>query len=155
MDRRRFLLTALAGALAGPGAAEAQQGQKIPKVWFLTQSTPAGAAVLVEAFRQGMRELGYAEGKTFVLEVRYGEGKPERVPELARELVGLKADLIVATTDGPIAAVKRETRTIPIVMVNSGDRSGPGSWPVWRVPVETSPGSPLLRRISVGSGWSF
>jgi hypothetical protein len=61
-----------------------------------------------------MRELGYVEGKTFVLELRYGEAKAERIAEFARELVGLKVDVIVASTDVAIAAVKRETQTIPI-----------------------------------------
>jgi len=68
-----------------------------------------------------MRELGHVEGKTFVLELRYGEGKAERFPEIARELVGLKLDMIVAATDVVIAAVKRETQTIPIVMASSND----------------------------------
>src|SRR5262249_32014255 len=76
--------------------------------------------------RQGMRDLGYVEGKTFVLEARYADGKPEKIPELARELVGLKVDVIVPTTDAPIAALKRETRTIPIVMANSTDPVGTG-----------------------------
>jgi len=122
----RLIALLLGVLLAAPLAAEGQPVQKIPKVGFLTQTTPAGLAVLVEAFRQGMRELGYVEGKTFVLEARYGQGTFERLPELARELVGLKADVIVATTDGPIAAVKRETRTIPIVMANSADPVGTG-----------------------------
>jgi ABC-type uncharacterized transport system substrate-binding protein len=105
---------------------DAQPASKIPKIGFLTQTTRDGAAALVDAFRQGMRELGYVEGKTFVLEARFAEGQSERVPELARELVGREVDVIVATTDGPIAAAKRETRTIPIVMTNSADPVGTG-----------------------------
>jgi len=105
---------------------DAQQLPHTPRVGLLTGATPAGVAVLVETFKQAMRKLGQLEGKTFVLEARYGEGKPERVPELARELVGRKVDVIVATTDGPIAAAIRETRTIPIVMVNSIDPVGTG-----------------------------
>jgi len=73
-----------------------------------------------------MRELGYVEGKTFVLEVRHGEARLERLPELVRNLVGLKVDVLVATTDAAIAAVKRETRAIPIVMVLSTDPVGTG-----------------------------
>jgi ABC-type uncharacterized transport system substrate-binding protein len=68
----------------------------------------------------------YVEGKTVVLEIRYGEARPERLPELARELVGLKMDVIVAGADGGTAAVKRETQTIPIVMGNSSDPVGTG-----------------------------
>jgi putative ABC transport system substrate-binding protein len=104
----------------------AQQPEKIAKIGYLVPATPAAAADNVEALRQGLRELGYVEGKTFVLELRYGEARAERFPELARELVGLKVDVIVVATDGAIAAVKRETQTIPIVMVNSSDPVGTG-----------------------------
>jgi putative tryptophan/tyrosine transport system substrate-binding protein len=103
--------------------AEAQQPKKIA---YLLASTPAAAAQNIEAFRQGMRELGHVEGKTFVLEVRYGEARAERIAELARELVGLKVDVIVASTDVVIAAVKRETQTMPIVMAISSDPVGTG-----------------------------
>ena len=106
--------------------AEAQQPKKIAKIGYLGPGSSATGAHLLEAFRQGLRELGYVEGKTFVLEVRYGETRAERLPELARELVGLKVDVIVASTDVAIAAVKRETQTIPIVMRNSSDPVGTG-----------------------------
>ena len=142
----------LAVAAAGPSV-DAQQAPKIAKIGLLTPSTPAGSGHLVEPFRQGLRELGHVEGKTFVLEVRYGEGKSERLPELARELVGLKTDVIVVSTDVAIAAVKRETRTIPIVMAVSIDPVGPGSWRASRAPAEMSPGSAISLRSSVGSGW--
>jgi len=112
--------------LATVSSAEAQQPKKIAKIGLLAASTPTAAAHLVEAFRQGLDELGYVEGKTFVLEIRYGEGRAERFPELARELVGLKLDVIVTPTDVAIAAVKRETQTIPIVMANSSDPVGTG-----------------------------
>jgi len=105
---------------------DAQQAPKIAKIGALVPASPAAAADNVEALRQGLRELGYVEGKTFVLELRYGEARAERFPELARELVGLKVDVIVVATDGAIAAVKRETQTIPIVMVNSSDPVGIG-----------------------------
>jgi putative tryptophan/tyrosine transport system substrate-binding protein len=105
---------------------DAQQPKKIAKIGLLAPSTPAAAAHLVEAFRQGLRELGYVEGKTFVLELRYGEARAERISELGRELVGLKVDVIVTGTDVAIAAVKRETQTIPIVMGNSSDPVGTG-----------------------------
>jgi putative ABC transport system substrate-binding protein len=106
--------------------AEAQQAPKVAKIGYLLPSTPVAAAHLVEAFRQGLRELGYVEGKTLVLEIRYGEARFERLPELARELVGLKLDVIATATDPAIAAVKRETQTIPIVMTNSTDPVGTG-----------------------------
>ncbi|MGH8634175.1 MAG: ABC transporter substrate-binding protein [Burkholderiales bacterium] len=112
--------------LAAVSPAEAQQAPKIAKIGLLNPSNPAAAAHIIEAFRQGMRELGYVEGKSFVLELRYGEARAERLPELARELVGLKADVIVTGSDVAIAAVKRETQTIPIVMGNSNDPVGTG-----------------------------
>ena len=104
--------------------------------------------------RQGARELGSVEGKTFVLEVRYGEARSERLPELARELVGLKMDVIVAATDGAIAAVKRETQTISIVIVGSSDPVGSGFVPSLARPGGMLPGSPISLRSSAGSGWS-
>ena len=107
-------------------SAEAQQPKKVAKIGYLIPSTPAAAVHAVEAFRQGLRELGYVEGKTFLLELRYGQAKAERFPELARELVGLKVDVIVTASDGAIAAVKRETQTIPIVMAVSSDPVGIG-----------------------------
>jgi putative ABC transport system substrate-binding protein len=108
------------------GMAAAQQPKKIAKIGYLFGSTPATVANNLEAFRQGMRELGHVEGKTFLLELRYGEARVERFPELARELVNLKVDVIVTATDVAIAAVKRETQTIPIVMAVSNDPVGTG-----------------------------
>ncbi len=121
-----FLVTLALGLLAAPLAAEAQQPAKIAKIGVLYASTPAAVAHLLEALRQGLRELGHVEGKTFVLEPRYGEAKAERLPELARELVRLKVDVILVSTDQPIAAVKQQTSTIPIVMTNSTDPVGIG-----------------------------
>src|SRR5262249_14502830 len=93
---RRVIVAAvcLLSAAAVWAPTDAQPASKIPKIGFLTQTTRDGAAGLVEAFREGMRELGYVEGKTFVLEARFAEGHSERVPELARELVGRKVDVI-------------------------------------------------------------
>jgi putative ABC transport system substrate-binding protein len=126
MDRRRFLLTTLAGALAVPLAAEAQQAPKTAKIGLLIPSTPAASAHLLEAFRQGLRDLGHVDGKTFVLELRSAEGRAERLPDLARELVRLKVDVIVTSTDVTIAAARQQTRTIPIVMTTGTDPLGTG-----------------------------
>jgi putative ABC transport system substrate-binding protein len=126
MDRRRFLLTSLAGALAAPLSLEAQLPSKVAKIGLLTPSSPAGSGHLVEAFRQGFRELGYIEGKTFVLAARYGDGRSERLAELARELVRWKADVIVTSTDAATAMVRRQTQTMPIVMAFSTDPVGTG-----------------------------
>jgi putative tryptophan/tyrosine transport system substrate-binding protein len=124
--KAKILAYALLIFILGTHVAEAQQPKKITKIGALFPSNPSAAAHLLEAFRQGMRELGYVEGKTVVLELRYGESRAERISELARELVGLKVDVIVTATDVAIAAVKRETQTIPIVMANSTDPVGTG-----------------------------
>jgi ABC-type uncharacterized transport system substrate-binding protein len=105
---------------------QAQQAKTIVKIAYLAPSTPGAVAHLIEAFRQGLREHGYVEGKGFVLELRYGDGKAERLPELARELVSLKVDVILTSTDGAIAVVKQQTQTIPIVMATSTDPVGTG-----------------------------
>ena len=104
-----------------PVCLDAQPGPKVAKIGVLTPSSPAGSGHLVDAFRQGLRELGYVESKSFVLETRYGDGRSERLPELARGLVALKPDVIVTSTDVATVAVKRATRTIPIVMALSTD----------------------------------
>mgnify|MGYP001233638818 CR=1 FL=1 len=125
--RRAFLLAAAAWpALAWAGAARAQAAKKIATIGALFPGTSEGSGHLLTAFRQGLRALGHVEGKTVVLEVRFGEARAERISELARELVGLKVDVIATGTDGAIAAVKRETQTIPIVMGNSSDPVGVG-----------------------------
>jgi putative ABC transport system substrate-binding protein len=126
MSKKLICFTLCAMLLAFSFPAAAQQAPKVAKIGYLLPSTPVAAAHLVEAFRHGLRELGYVEGKTLVLEIRYGEARFERLPELARELVGLKLDVIATATDPAIAAIKRETQTIPIVMTNSTDPVGTG-----------------------------
>jgi len=125
--RRIGLAVALALSLTlAPLAAVAQQAPNVPKVGFLGVGTPVAIAPLIAAFREGLRELGYIERKTVLLEVRLAEGAVERFPGLAKELVALKPDVIVATSDAAIAPVRRETQTIPIVMVLSSDPAGAG-----------------------------
>ena len=126
LTRRVFLGSLAGGLLAAPLATEAQQAGKIAKIGFLVPSTPAASAHFLEAFRQGLRELGHVERKTFVLELRYGEGRPDRLPDLARELVRLKVDVMVTSTDVAIAAARQQTRTLPIVMATSTDPLGTG-----------------------------
>ena len=118
------LIFLLAIAPAGPPI-HAQQTSRIPKVGYLASANQA-VAHLMAAFRQELRELGYVEGKTVLLEARFAEGAADRFPQLARELVALKPDVIVATNDTAIAAVRRETQTIPIVMAFSSDPAGAG-----------------------------
>ena len=90
MTRRVGLVVALAlGILSAPLSSEAQQGGKVPRIGFLGNSSPSAAAHLVDAFRQGLRDLGYVEGQNIASEYRYAEGKFERLPDLAAELVRL------------------------------------------------------------------
>jgi putative tryptophan/tyrosine transport system substrate-binding protein len=126
MDRRRFLLTSLAGALAGPLAAGAQQAAGVARVGVLdpTASTMSREP-LWNAFRRRLRELGYREGENLIIEFRSGVGSID-VQSAATELVRAKVDVIVArSTPGAIAA-RRATTTIPIVLTNSADPVGSG-----------------------------
>jgi putative ABC transport system substrate-binding protein len=115
--RRREFITLLGGAAVGWPLAGSAQQPKIPRVGFPFGSTPTLTKYYIEAFRQGLRELGYVEGQTIVLELRWAEGRLERMPELVAELVGLKVDVLVATSAPPALAAKNATQTIPIVMV--------------------------------------
>ena len=130
--RRPFRKTALASILfAGALLAvavivEAQQPAKVPRIGFLIGSSPAGSAARIEAFRQGLRELGYIEGKNIVIEWRYAEGKFDRLPALAAELVRLKVDAIVTSGPATTLPAKAATKTIPIVMAFDSDPIGNG-----------------------------
>jgi putative ABC transport system substrate-binding protein len=124
MDRRRFLLTAVAGALTGPGRAEAQAG-KVYRIGFLWD-TPAVWPHALEAFRQGLRELGWLEGQNVVIEYRWAEGRFERLPSQVEDLLRLKVDLIVAPTSIYTGAAKRATSTVPIVFISHADPLGSG-----------------------------
>src|ERR1051325_11013042 len=122
--RRRLLAALAASALAAPVATLAQ---KIPVVGYMSPVVPQnGSDPRFEAFRQGMRELGYMEGKNYRLEVRWGEGHLERMPEIAAELVRMKVDVIVAFSSPSYLAAKQATKTIPIVMPVVSDPVGDG-----------------------------
>jgi putative ABC transport system substrate-binding protein len=119
VDRRRFLLTSLTGALAAPLAAEAQQTGKVARIGWL--GDPANNPHVREAFLQGLRDLGYVEGRNLVMEYRSTEGKLERLPALAAELVALKVDVIVGPATAHALAAKQATKTIPIVFPAAAD----------------------------------
>jgi ABC-type uncharacterized transport system substrate-binding protein len=108
--------------------AEAQQPKTIPRIGYLSTGTgPADSKEgRAEAFRRGLRELGYIEGKSIIVEYRFVEGKPDRIPELVADLVRLKVDIIVTQTSLAARAAKRITTTIPIVMTNAGNPFGDG-----------------------------
>ncbi len=107
--------------------AEAQQAGKVYRIWVLITASPGFCSEpFLDGFRQGLREIGYVEGKNVVLEIRFGESKRDRVANLAAELVRLKVDVIVAGGTLAINAAKKATRVIPIVMRTGRDpvRSG-------------------------------
>jgi putative ABC transport system substrate-binding protein len=112
--------------LANVSLADAQQTGKIFRIGFLDNSTASGIAVLLEAFRQELRTLGWIEGKNIAIEYRFSEQKRERLPELAADLVRLNVDLIVTTGEPPALVAKGATSTIPIVMANAADPVGSG-----------------------------
>ncbi len=107
-------------------AAGAQQPTKLPRIGFLAANSPSTISARVEAFRQGLRTLGYVEGKNIVIEYRYAEGKPERIPALAAELVRLNVDIIVTAGSASTRPAKEATATIPIVMAADSDPVGTG-----------------------------
>jgi len=108
------------------GSVHAQQTGKILRIGFLDPSTASGSAVLLDVFRHELSKLGWIEGKNFTIEYRFAEQNPERLPELAADLVRLKVDLIVASGTPSSLAAKSATTTIPIVMAQAGDPVGSG-----------------------------
>ena len=120
IERRHFLGTLGLSVLAAPFAAEAQQAAKVPRIGYLAVNRAASPHI-AEAFLQGLRDLGYVEGRNVVIEYRDAEGKPERFPALAAELVALKVEVIAAGPTPAALAAKQATRTIPIVFASGGD----------------------------------
>jgi len=115
-----------------PLAAEAQPATPLYRIGRLSPGSPLLVAHLWEAFRQGLRELGYVEGQNLIIEDRYAEGSLERLRDLAAELVRLPVDVIVAEGAAATLAAQQATRTIPIVMSATSDPGGKGSSPAWR-----------------------
>jgi len=126
MNRRAFISGVTLSLLAAPFAAEAQQPAKVTRIGFLATTNLATNPHLQEAFLQGLRDLGYVEGRNVVIEYRDAEGKLERLPALAAELVALKVDVIVAPGTPQALAAKQATRTVPIVFAVAGDPVGSG-----------------------------
>ena len=117
----------LFGFFAVLSSTEGQQlKKKIARVGVLVTSSPSPSSRRIEAFRDGLRDLGYVEGKDILIEYRYGEGKPERLPALAAQLVTMKVDVIVTGGSSPTQAAKNATVNIPIVMTQDIDPVGNG-----------------------------
>ena len=126
MSKRVFCFALAAVFLAHSFPANAQQAGKIFRIGFLDNGTASGIAVLLDVFRQELTKLGWIEGRNIVFEYRFAEGKTERLPELAADLVRLQVDLIVTTGDLQASATKKATAAIPIVMANAADPVGSG-----------------------------
>jgi len=141
--RRREFITLLGGvAVTWPLAASAQS--KTPRIGFMGNSTAALEANLVGAFREGLREHGYEEGRNIVIEYRWADGKYERFPALVAELIAAKVDVIVTAGTPAALAMKKATTTVPLVMVAVGDPVGTGL-----VPSLARPGANLTGLSSV------
>jgi len=122
MNCRRKLLIALGASALAPLTALAQQQPKsVPRIGYLSVLSPSSDSTRIAAFRQGMRELGYVEGQSMAIDSRYAEGKLERLPDLAGELVRLKVDVIVVGGSTATRATKNVTKLIPVVMAHGSD----------------------------------
>jgi putative ABC transport system substrate-binding protein len=115
------LLTLVIGLLLVPLAANAQPPATIPRVGFVEATSPGPGRHILDAFRQGLHELGYIEGRTIIIEARWAEERPERFPDLVAELIRLKVDVLVVATGAGARAAQQATQTLPVVFVAVGD----------------------------------
>src|ERR1041385_2920991 len=142
-SRRTFLATMIGGSLAPSLTALAQQAGKVYRIGFVWD-TPAVWPHALEAFRQGLRDLGWIEGQNIVIEYRWAEGRFDRLTGLMEELVRLKVDLFVAPTSIYTGAAKRATSTIPIVFASHADPIGSGHVASLARPGTTATGPPVV-----------
>src|SRR6266481_1063979 len=126
MNRKILGFAVVTVTLASVIPADAQQPKKVPRIGVISPAFPSAAAPFIEAFREGLHDLGYIEGKNIVIEYRYAEGKEDRLPALAAELVHLKVDVIVVGGGNATLAAKNATKTVPIVMGAASDPVGSG-----------------------------
>jgi putative tryptophan/tyrosine transport system substrate-binding protein len=126
MSKKTIIVLLVALAIGSIRLAEAQQPKKVPRIAYLSASSASSQAPRLDAFRQGLRELGYVEGKNIVIEYRSAEGKLDRLPDLAAELVRINVDLIVTASEPAVSAAKKASSTIPIVFAVANDPVGSG-----------------------------
>ena len=148
MDRRAFLGTLAGGLLAAPLAAEAQPQVQVARIGVISSGSPATSGPFLDAFRQRLRELGYAEGRNVTIESRYAAAQSGRFHGLATELVALGVDVIVVSGTLAARAAKEVTSSVPIVMVSVGDAVGAGL--VKSLP---KPGANITGQSFMGSDW--
>jgi putative ABC transport system substrate-binding protein len=125
MKRRQFILFAGSAALCS-FSAYAQQARRVPRIGYLGATSASDRPPLLDTFRQGLRELGWIEGQNIVIDYRFAEGRLDRLPDLAAELVQLKVDVIVSLGTQGVTAARNATKTIPIVMIGVRDPVGIG-----------------------------
>jgi putative tryptophan/tyrosine transport system substrate-binding protein len=126
MGTRNIVVLLVSVVLAFVDSAEAQQPKKTYRIGMLNGGSTSTAKANYEAFREGLRQLGYVEGTNVIFEHRYADGKSDRLPELAAELVRLKVDVILVGGSQTTTAAKQATSTIPIVVGSAGDLVGSG-----------------------------
>ncbi|MGH7826331.1 MAG: ABC transporter substrate-binding protein [Candidatus Binatia bacterium] len=126
IKKKIAVLTLCATLFALCPSVEAQSPAKVPRIGYLNAVSPSTVSDRIEALRQGLRELGYVEGKNIIIETRYAEGKLDRLPALANELIRLKVDVIVTSGPLPTRVTKKATTMIPIVMAQDSDPVGNG-----------------------------
>jgi putative tryptophan/tyrosine transport system substrate-binding protein len=139
-----FLVTLALSLCATTRAVEARQVGKVHQIGWLSAGSPLSSRANVEAFQQGLHAFGYVEGQNLAIEVRYAEGRAERLPDLAAELVGLQVEVIVAVGTAAIRAAQHATRTIPIVMAAAADPIAQGLVASLAQPGENTTGLSLL-----------
>jgi ABC-type uncharacterized transport system substrate-binding protein len=126
IGRRKFLATLIGGAAAWPLAARAQQAAKLPTIGYLGANTPSAESQRIAAFVQRLGELGWIEGRTIAIEVRWVEGRNERFAAIASECVRLKVDVIVVAGTAAVVSAKQVTSAIPVVFAVAGEPVGSG-----------------------------
>src|SRR6202051_1570008 len=141
---RRQFISVLGGVVVAWPLAALAQSEKISRIGFLTRYSDASVSAQIDAFRQGLRDLGWVEGKTISIEYRDAEGQADRLAALAAELVGLNVDVIVTVDTPPTQAAQRATSTIPIVIAVSADPVGAGLVASLAHPGGNITGLPLL-----------
>ena len=137
--RRNFIFVVGGAAATWPLAAHAQQPTKLPTIGFLGPQTPSIMGQWTAAFVQGLRELGWIDGRTVTIEYRWAEGRSERFAEIVAAFVRLKVDVIVTEGNAPAFAAKQATSVIPIVFALAGDPLGTDWSRAWRTRAATSP----------------
>jgi putative ABC transport system substrate-binding protein len=120
-DEQFFSILLIVAVVVVAAIAQAQQPAKIPRIGLLSPFSPSATALWHQAFLQGLRDLGWVEGKNISIEYRYAEGRRDRLPDLVADLVRLKVDIIVASVNTDALVAKKTTRTIPIVMASAGE----------------------------------